>query len=793
MRRILAFLVLFASAASMVATPVRAVDLTDWPLRPAEGTRTGETVGGFTLQPAEPGLPYGLTLEASTAAGAAGSDTKVGPIRWMAPESIHDRMSATAGFGFEDGTTEALRLNGTAQGSGMQFDLEILGDRLRQHTVTVRAFENGNPVHEEAATEATSPLFEGSTAPNGTGGLGTPLSSTFEQISDEIEQTKPQTADRPGGGAVALLFEPGTTLTFGDVVVTADEVRVGIWGTTGTLFDVETLAVEFTPQSGLQPQLQVIDAAMGLNGHEVRVGNGGRGEVVRDADGRASLALRPSPGGSARVSAALRPGQHGVTMSLTGADGTPLAVPPVLTHQGRINDSSDTPLRGRRAEIVYGVRATPSSDRTSYEPILVDPSALYVVAWETSTGATGRTDPSAEFPATSTVGAFPKDWTLPPLRNGNEVAVEMRFGSPVDLNVGSEVVAGVLRMQVEMLMTLTADPIITDVDTDIGGLPDGSIAHVRYTGNVFGPGTSVGAPTSRALGDAVVQRAADGSVLVSSMAPTGGDPADGVEFAFEPVDAATMDFATAQDPLLAFRCGGVRASDPAQGYAPIEAILEPVGNGEVAVRFDARAITDLEQIDYEVLDGDGTLIERGGIVHRDIATRVVGTPGIGTVETNGGNVILSVAFGRMSPARSLEVDVEVRAIVPQSDFRVQSLQLAADGGAFFATANALRTTTDAPPLHAGALSLHRPFPNPFNPRTSVRFEVQRPSDVSLRIYDMRGRIVDVLVDERLDTGTYTRVWNGTDLRGRAVASGAYFVRLADGSEGPLVRRVVLVR
>jgi hypothetical protein len=84
-------------------------------------------------------------------------------------------------------------------------------------------------------------------------------------------------------------------------------------------------------------------------------------------------------------------------------------------------------------------------------------------------------------------------------------------------------------------------------------------------------------------------------------------------------------------------------------------------------------------------------------------------------------------------------------------------------------------------------------PNPFNPRTAVRFELGRPAEVRLRIYDVRGAMVRTLAWGRFPEGSHRVVWDGRDDRRRDVGSGAYFLRLtADGEDLP-ARKVVLLR
>jgi hypothetical protein len=86
--------------------------------------------------------------------------------------------------------------------------------------------------------------------------------------------------------------------------------------------------------------------------------------------------------------------------------------------------------------------------------------------------------------------------------------------------------------------------------------------------------------------------------------------------------------------------------------------------------------------------------------------------------------------------------------------------------------------TDAPPAIVHADELRDNYPNPFNPRTSIAFSLSRRSEVSLEVYDLRGRRVRTLLGgEILEPGTHAQEWNGRDRDGNGVASGVYFYRL----------------
>jgi len=83
-------------------------------------------------------------------------------------------------------------------------------------------------------------------------------------------------------------------------------------------------------------------------------------------------------------------------------------------------------------------------------------------------------------------------------------------------------------------------------------------------------------------------------------------------------------------------------------------------------------------------------------------------------------------------------------------------------------------------------------PNPFNPSTTVRFDLPDAGRVRVSVYDVTGRHVRALVDAYTAAGTHAVVWNGADAAGRAVGSGVYLVRLT-ADANMLHERVTLLR
>lgn len=100
--------------------------------------------------------------------------------------------------------------------------------------------------------------------------------------------------------------------------------------------------------------------------------------------------------------------------------------------------------------------------------------------------------------------------------------------------------------------------------------------------------------------------------------------------------------------------------------------------------------------------------------------------------------------------------------------------------------------TDINPLDPYIWQLDQNHPNPFNPMTTVSYELPSESHVRLMIYNVRGELVKTLVDETQTAGHYSLNWDGRDNRGVGVASGVYFLRLST-ADGELTRKMVLAR
>jgi hypothetical protein len=83
-------------------------------------------------------------------------------------------------------------------------------------------------------------------------------------------------------------------------------------------------------------------------------------------------------------------------------------------------------------------------------------------------------------------------------------------------------------------------------------------------------------------------------------------------------------------------------------------------------------------------------------------------------------------------------------------------------------------------------------PNPFNPVTTIAYDLAHAGESRLVVYDVSGARVRELVDTKQPAGRYAVSWDGRDDAGRSVASGVYFYRLTSGAFSQ-TRKMVLLK
>ena len=87
--------------------------------------------------------------------------------------------------------------------------------------------------------------------------------------------------------------------------------------------------------------------------------------------------------------------------------------------------------------------------------------------------------------------------------------------------------------------------------------------------------------------------------------------------------------------------------------------------------------------------------------------------------------------------------------------------------------------------------LHHNYPNPFNPTTTIRYDLPKDSKVQIMIYDIMGRVVRILVNEKQNGGYKSIIWNGPNDFGQEVGMGMYFYRISAGGFVQIKKMVLL--
>lgn len=89
--------------------------------------------------------------------------------------------------------------------------------------------------------------------------------------------------------------------------------------------------------------------------------------------------------------------------------------------------------------------------------------------------------------------------------------------------------------------------------------------------------------------------------------------------------------------------------------------------------------------------------------------------------------------------------------------------------------------------------IHPNYPNPFNPGTTLAFDLARSANVRIEIFNTLGQKVRTLADRMLPAGSHSLGWNGDDDRGAPLPTGPYYYTILTGGEAPQTRQMILLR
>ena len=88
--------------------------------------------------------------------------------------------------------------------------------------------------------------------------------------------------------------------------------------------------------------------------------------------------------------------------------------------------------------------------------------------------------------------------------------------------------------------------------------------------------------------------------------------------------------------------------------------------------------------------------------------------------------------------------------------------------------------------------LYSNYPNPFNPVTTIQYDLESESMVKLQIFDLKGRLIRTLVNKLQSPGRYISNWDATDMFGGVVSAGVYLYHIEAGKNS-ISRKLILLK
>ncbi len=83
------------------------------------------------------------------------------------------------------------------------------------------------------------------------------------------------------------------------------------------------------------------------------------------------------------------------------------------------------------------------------------------------------------------------------------------------------------------------------------------------------------------------------------------------------------------------------------------------------------------------------------------------------------------------------------------------------------------------------------FPNPFNPKTNLKFDISKNSFTTIKVYNILGKEIATLLDKEMSPGNYTVIWEAKDSDGKLIPSGVYLIRFMAGNYTKTIKAVLL--
>ena len=194
---------------------------------------------------------------------------------------------------------------------------------------------------------------------------------------------------------------------------------------------------------------------------------------------------------------------------------------------------------------------------------------------------------------------------------------------------------------------------------------------------------------------------------------------------------------------------------------PVPGVYDHNWNGYESNNDIKDMLVDPENFDFRPIQGS-VLIDSGVIIENITGTHIGSAPDIGAYEYGGENWVPGISW-----------DLETTF------------------GTTFNEVQGLSNTNNQRPIPA-TYKLFPAFPNPFNPITTLRYNLPGNSIVNIVIYDMLGKQVKTLVDQAQEAGYRKVVWDATNDYGKLVSAGIYLYRIQVG-EYISTKKMVLLK
>ncbi|MBU2593986.1 MAG: T9SS type A sorting domain-containing protein, partial [Candidatus Edwardsbacteria bacterium] len=85
------------------------------------------------------------------------------------------------------------------------------------------------------------------------------------------------------------------------------------------------------------------------------------------------------------------------------------------------------------------------------------------------------------------------------------------------------------------------------------------------------------------------------------------------------------------------------------------------------------------------------------------------------------------------------------------------------------------------------------YPNPFNDKTSIKYQINKPGVYQLKIYDISGRLVKEILNEFHKIGNYVSVWDGFSASGKIMGSGIYLACFHNDEKTLKTRKIIKLK